>query len=624
VFDIKEELKKLPAKPGVYLMHDKSDAIIYVGKAISLKNRVRQYFQAGRRVSPKIERMISQIDHFEYIITDSEVEALVLENNLIKEHEPKYNTMLKDDKTYPYIKATVYEDFPRLIYSRQPKKDKCKYFGPFTNVTAARDTLEFAHKIYRIRTCRRVLPRDIGKERPCLNYHIGKCNAPCQGYISKEEYNKNFNKALKLIEGDYKQVIEYLEEKMYEASEKMEYEQAAVCRDLIESVKKMSVKQKINDFGGMDRDVVALARTNEEAVVQVFFIREGKLIGRDHFHLKGSYGEKENDMLQAFIKQFYAGTPFIPREVMVEYEVMESELIEKWLSEKRGGKVSIIVPKKGQKERLVELAHKNAAMVLTKDMEKIKREEERTTGAMKQISGWLGLEDVSRVESYDISNISGFLSVGSMVVFDDGKPKKSEYRKFRIKTVEGPNDYASMYEVLKRRFSHGLMEIEQLNEKNLSNEFGSFTKFPDLIMMDGGVGQVHIAMQVLSELDIDIPVCGMVKDDNHRTRGLFFDEHEIPIDTNSEGFRLMTRIQDEVHRFAIEYHRSLRSKEQVKSILDDIPGIGEKRRKALMKHFASIEAIKNAAIDELAQAESMNEKAAASVYKFFHQGGAKE
>lgn len=552
------------------------------------------------------------------------MEALVLENNLIKEHEPKYNTMLKDDKTYPYIKATVYEDFPRLIYSRQPKKDKCKYFGPFTNVTAARDTLEFAHKIYRIRTCRRVLPRDIGKERPCLNYHIGKCNAPCQGYISKEEYNKNFNKALKLIEGDYKQVIEYLEEKMYEASEKMEYEQAAVCRDLIESVKKMSVKQKINDFGGMDRDVVALARTNEEAVVQVFFIREGKLIGRDHFHLKGSYGEKENDMLQAFIKQFYAGTPFIPREVMVEYEVTESELIEKWLSEKRGGKVSIIVPKKGQKERLVELAHKNAAMVLTKDMEKIKREEERTTGAMKQISGWLGLEDVSRVESYDISNISGFLSVGSMVVFDDGKPKKSEYRKFRIKTVEGPNDYASMYEVLKRRFSHGLMEIEQLNEKNLSNEFGSFTKFPDLIMMDGGVGQVHIAMQVLSELDIDIPVCGMVKDDNHRTRGLFFDEHEIPIDTNSEGFRLMTRIQDEVHRFAIEYHRSLRSKEQVKSILDDIPGIGEKRRKALMKHFASIEAIKNAAIDELARAESMNEKAAASVYKFFHQGGAKE
>ena len=624
MFDIKEELKKLPAKPGVYLMHDKSDAIIYVGKAISLKNRVRQYFQAGRRVSPKIERMISQIDHFEYIITDSEVEALVLENNLIKEHEPKYNTMLKDDKTYPYIKATVYEDFPRLIYSRQQKKDKCKYFGPFTNVTAAKDTLEFAHKIYRIRTCRRVLPRDIGKERPCLNYHIGKCSAPCQGYISKEEYNKNFNKALKLIEGAYKQVIEYLEEKMYEASEKMEYEQAAVCRDLIESVKKMSVKQKINDFGGMDRDVVALARTNEEAVVQVFFIREGKLIGRDHFHLKGSYGEKENDMLQAFIKQFYAGTPFIPREVMVEYKVMESELIEKWLSEKRGGKVSIIVPKKGQKERLVELAHKNAAMVLTKDMEKIKREEETTTGAMKQISGWLGLEDVSRVESYDISNLSGFLSVGSMVVFDDGKPKKSEYRKFRIKTVEGPNDYASMYEVLKRRFSHGLMEIEQLNEKNLSNEFGSFTKFPDLIMMDGGVGQVHIAMQVLSELDIDIPVCGMVKDDNHRTRGLFFDEHEIPIDTNSEGFRLMTRIQDEVHRFAIEYHRSLRSKEQVKSILDDIPGIGEKRRKALMKHFASIEAIKNAAIDELARAESMNEKAAASVYKFFHQGGAKE
>lgn len=624
MFDIKEELKKLPAKPGVYLMHDKSDAIIYVGKAISLKNRVRQYFQAGRKVSPKIERMISQIDHFEYIITDSEVEALVLENNLIKEHEPKYNTMLKDDKTYPYIKATVYEDFPRLIYSRQQKKDKCKYFGPFTNVTAARDTLEFAHKIYQIRTCRRVLPRDIGKERPCLNYHIGKCSAPCQGYISKEDYAKNFNKALKLIEGDYKQVIEYLEEKMYAASEKMEYEQAAGYRDLIESVKKMSVKQKINDFGGMDRDVVAIARTNEEAVVQVFFIREGKLIGRDHFHLKGSYGEKESDMLQAFIKQFYAGTPFIPREVMVEYEISESELIEKWLSEKRGGKVSIVVPKKGQKERLVELAHKNAAMVLTKDMEKIKREEERTTGAMKQICEWLGLRDISRVESYDISNISGFQSVGSMVVFDDGKPKKSDYRKFRIKTVEGPNDYASMYEVLKRRFSHGLSEMKELDEKNLSSEFGSFTKFPDLIMMDGGVGQVHIAMRVLSELNIEIPVCGMVKDDNHRTRGLFFDEHEIPIDTNSEGFRLMTRIQDEVHRFAIEYHRSLRSKEQVRSVLDDITGIGEKRRKALMRHFVSIDAIKNASVDELAGVDSMNEKAAKSVYKFFHQGGEKD
>lgn len=624
MFDIQEELKKMPAKPGVYLMHDKSDAIIYVGKAISLKNRVRQYFQAGRRVSPKIERMISQIHHFEYIITDSEVEALVLENNLIKEYEPKYNTMLKDDKTYPYIKATVYEDFPRLIYSRQQKKDKCKYFGPFTNVTAAKDTLELAHKIYKIRTCRKVLPRDTGKERPCLNYHIGKCSAPCQGYISKEEYLENFNKALKLIEGDYRQVIEYLEEKMYAASEKMEYEQAAGYRDLIESVKKMSVKQKINDFGGMDRDVVALARTNEEAVVQVFFIREGKLIGRDHFHLKGSYGEKEDDMLQAFIKQFYAGTPFIPREVMVEYEVTESELIEKWLSEKRGGKVSIIVPKKGQKERLIELAHKNAAMVLTKDMEKIKREEERTTGAMKQICGWLGLKDISRVESYDISNISGFQSVGSMVVFDDGKPKKSDYRKFRIKTVEGPNDYASMYEVLKRRFSHGLLEIKQLDEKELSTEFGSFTRFPDLIMMDGGVGQVHIAMKVLSELNITIPVCGMVKDDNHRTRGLFFDEREIPIDINSEGFRLMTRIQDEVHRFAIEYHRSLRSKEQVRSILDDIDGIGEKRRKALMRHFVSMDAIKNASVNELAAVDGMNGKVAENVYKFFHKGGKNE
>ena len=580
---------------------------------------MRQYFQAGRNVTPKIERMISQIDHFEYIITDSEVEALVLESNLIKEHRPKYNTMLKDDKNYPYIRATIEEDYPRLLYSREQKRDKSKYFGPFTSAGAAKDTLELAHKIYKIRTCRRVLPRDIGKERPCLDYHIGQCDAPCQGKISKEEYNENFKKALKLIGGDYSEVIEYLKEKMMQASESLAFEEAAGYRDLISSVKKMSVKQKVTDFNGQDRDIIALARTLEEAVVQVFFVREGKLIGRDHFHLNGTYGEKEEDILQDFIKQFYAGTPFIPREVMVEYNIADSGLIEQWLAGKRGGKVKIIIPKKGSKERLVELAHKNAALVLTQDMERIKREEQRTIGAMGEICSWLGIPYVPRIESYDISNINGFQSVGSMVVFEDGKPKRSDYRKFKIKTVKGPDDYASMYEVLTRRFRHGIEETEELKEKGLIKEVGSFTRFPGLIMMDGGKGQVHIAQKVLGELSLDIPVCGMVKDDKHRTRGLFFEGHELPVKVDSEGFYLMTRIQDEVHRFAIEYHRSLRSKEQVKSVLDDINGIGGKRRKALMKHFQSIEAIRNAQVEEIAQVEGMNENVAVNVYKFFHE-----
>ncbi len=575
--------------------------------------------QAGRNVTPKIERMISQIDHFEYIITDSEVEALVLESNLIKEHRPKYNTMLKDDKNYPYIRATIEEDYPRLLYSREQKRDKSKYFGPFTSAGAAKDTLELAHKIYKIRTCRRVLPRDIGKERPCLDYHIGQCDAPCQGKISKEEYNENFKKALKLIGGDYSEVIEYLKEKMMQASESLAFEEAAGYRDLISSVKKMSVKQKVTDFNGQDRDIIALARTLEEAVVQVFFVREGKLIGRDHFHLNGTYGEKEEDILQDFIKQFYAGTPFIPREVMVEYNIADSGLIEQWLAGKRGGKVKIIIPKKGSKERLVELAHKNAALVLTQDMERIKREEQRTIGAMGEICSWLGIPYVPRIESYDISNINGFQSVGSMVVFEDGKPKRSDYRKFKIKTVKGPDDYASMYEVLTRRFRHGIEETEELKEKGLIKEVGSFTRFPGLIMMDGGKGQVHIAQKVLGELSLDIPVCGMVKDDKHRTRGLFFEGHELPVKVDSEGFYLMTRIQDEVHRFAIEYHRSLRSKEQVKSVLDDINGIGGKRRKALMKHFQSIEAIRNAQVEEIAQVEGMNENVAVNVYKFFHE-----
>ena len=619
VFDIEEELKKLPAKPGVYLMHDKKDAIIYVGKAISLKNRVRQYFQASRRVTPKIQQMIAHIDHFEYIVTDSEVEALVLENNLIKEYMPRYNTMLKDDKTYPFIRATVYEDYPRLIYCREQKRDRSRYFGPFTSPTTAKNAIEMAQKIYHVRSCSRVLPRDEGKARPCLNYHIKQCDAPCQGYISKEAYRENFEKALKLLEGDYREVIGVLQEKMERAAENLEFEEAANYRDMIESVKKVEIRQKITDFGGVDRDIIAVAATDQEAVVQVFFVREGKLIGRDHFHLNGIGGDSQDEILQSFVKQFYAGTPFIPREVMLEYEIQDTHLIEEWLTQRRGSRVHVLVPKKGQKERLMELAHKNAALVLTQDSEKIKREEERTAGAMQQICGWLGLSGVSRIESYDISNINGFQSVGSMVVFEDGKPKKSDYRKFRIQTVQGPDDYASMDEVLSRRFRHGLEEKKELEGKEWSEELGSFTRFPDLIMMDGGKGQVHIAEQVLARMGLAIPVCGMVKDDRHRTRGLFFQDREMPIQVNSEGFHLMTRIQDEVHRFAIEYHRSLRSKAQVKSVLDDIPGIGQTRRKALMRYFKSLEKIREASVEELKEADAMNERAAQSVYAFFHK-----
>ena len=619
MFDIEEELKKLPAKPGVYLMHDKKDAIIYVGKAISLKNRVRQYFQASRRVTPKIQQMIAHIDHFEYIVTDSEVEALVLENNLIKEYMPRYNTMLKDDKTYPFIRATVYEDYPRLIYCREQKRDRSRYFGPFTSPTTAKNAIEMAQKVYHVRSCSRVLPRDEGKARPCLNYHIKQCDAPCQGYISKEAYRENFEKALKLLEGDYREVIGVLQEKMERAAENLEFEEAANYRDMIESVKKVEIRQKITDFGGVDRDIIAVAATDQEAVVQVFFVREGKLIGRDHFHLNGIGGDSQDEILQSFVKQFYAGTPFIPREVMLEYEIQDTHLIEEWLTQRRGSRVHVLVPKKGQKERLMELAHKNAALVLTQDSEKIKREEERTAGAMQQICGWLGLSGVSRIESYDISNINGFQSVGSMVVFEDGKPKKSDYRKFRIQTVQGPDDYASMDEVLSRRFRHGLEEKKELEGKEWSEELGSFTRFPDLIMMDGGKGQVHIAEQVLARMGLAIPVCGMVKDDRHRTRGLFFQDREMPIQVNSEGFHLMTRIQDEVHRFAIEYHRSLRSKAQVKSVLDDIPGIGQTRRKALMRYFKSLEKIREASIEELKEADAMNERAAQSVYAFFHK-----
>ncbi|MBE5971281.1 MAG: excinuclease ABC subunit UvrC [Lachnoclostridium sp.] len=614
-FNIEEELKKLPGSPGVYIMHDKYDEIIYVGKAISLKNRVRQYFQSSRNKTAKIEKMVSRIARFEYIITDSELEALVLECNLIKEHRPKYNTMLKDDKSYPYIKVTVEEEFPRVLFSRTMKKDKSRYFGPYTSAGAVSDTIDLIHKLWKIRTCTRNLPKDIGKERPCLNYHIKQCNAPCQGYVSKEEYGQSVAQVLEFLNGNHKPVLSMLEKKMMEASEEMEFERAIEYRELIQSVKQIAEKQKITSQSMEDRDIIAMARDNEDAVVQVFFVRDGKIIGREHFHVSVATAEDEKQIIGSFVKQFYAGTPFIPREVWVQQEFREMKLVQEWLTKRRGQVVKFVVPKKGQKNRLVELAAKNAQLVLDQDKEKIKREELRTIGAMNQIGEWLGLEHVKRIEAFDISNISGFESVGSMVVYENGRPKRNDYRKFKIKTVQGPNDYASMEEVLTRRFEHGLEELREMG----TEKFGSFTRFPDLIMMDGGRGQVNVALKVLEDLQLNIPVCGMVKDDNHRTRGLYYNNVEIPIDRYSEGFKLITRIQDEAHRFAIEYHRSLRSKGQVKSVLDDIEGIGPARRKALMRRFQSLEAVRDASLEELAATEGMNKRAAESVYAFFHK-----
>ena len=625
MFDLEEELKKLPASPGVYLMHNNRDEIIYVGKAISLKNRVRQYFQSSRNKTAKIEQMVSHIAWFEYILTDSELEALVLECNLIKEHRPRYNTMLKDDKTYPYIKATVGEEFPRLLFSRDMKKDgKSRYFGPYTSAGAVKDTLDLIHKLYRIRTCNRNLPRDTGKERPCLNYHIKQCDAPCQGYISREDYLKSFGQALDFLNGRYAPLIKSLEEKMNQASEDMEFERAIEYRELLNSVKQVAQKQKITSSGREDRDIIAMARDEQDAVVQVFFIREGKLIGRDHFHLQAATAENDGEILDSFIKQFYAGTPFIPRELWLQVPVMAEEVISRWLTERRGQKVKIVVPKKGEKERLVELAARNAALVLSQDKERIKKEELRTIGAMNQVGGLIGLDGVRRIEAFDISNTSGVESVGSMVVYEDGRPKRSDYRKFKIRTVKGPDDYASMREVLTRRFSHGLREVQEHRESGEDLSAGSFTRFPDLIMMDGGRGQVNIALEVLNSLGLSIPVCGMVKDDFHRTRGLYYNNVEVPIDRHSEGFRLITRIQDEAHRFAIEYHRSLRGKGQVKSVLDDIPGIGPARRKALMREFKDIEAIRAAEVEDLAKVPQMNERAARQVYEFFRKPAAAE
>ncbi|NBJ91859.1 excinuclease ABC subunit UvrC [Parablautia muri] len=618
MFDIQEELKKLPNCPGVYIMRDGMDNIIYVGKAVNLHNRVRSYFRKKIGRGPQIDKMVSLIYRFEYIITDSELEALVLENNLIKEHSPKYNTLLKDDKTYPYIKVTVGEAYPRVLFSRQMKKDRSRYFGPYTSAAAVKDTIDLINKLYQLRTCSKSLPKECGNDRACLNYHIKQCVAPCQGNIPEEAYRERIKKALDFLNGSYQETLKELGERMQEASEKLAFEDAIRYRDLYNSVKQIASKQKITDSDGEDKDIIALAADEQDAVVQVFFVRDGKLIGREHFYMMHVSGTPRAQILLDFVKQFYAGTPFIPRELMLQEEIEDMEVIEQWLTKRKGARVYIKVPRIGSKEKLVELAAKNAMLVLSQDKERIKREEGRTIGAVKEIAGLLGLENVSRMEAYDISNISGFANVGSMVVYEKGKPKRSDYRKFRIKTVSGPDDYACMREVLTRRFLHGMDEQKKLEDKEMEKEYGSFTKFPDLLLMDGGKGQVNIALQVLSELHLDIPVCGMVKDDNHNTRGLYYNNEEIGIDRGSEGFKLITRIQDEAHRFAIEYHRSLRSKAQVKSVLDEIPGIGPSRRKALMRRFKSIDEVKNADVETLAGVDEIPESVAVGIYEFFH------
>lgn len=616
-FDFTEELKKLPDSPGVYIMHDATDAIIYIGKAVSLRKRVRQYFQPSHDEGLRKKQMVQNIARFEYIITDSELEALVLECNLIKEHMPKYNTMLRDDKSYPYIRVTVNEAFPRVQFAFRMKKDNARYFGPYTG--AVGDNVDLINKIYRLRTCNKNLPKDIGKDRPCLKYHIHMCDAPCQGYISREDYGKRVSEALAFLNGDYEPVLKMLEEKMQEASQNLEFEKAVEYRDLLSNVKHIAQKQKITNTDGEDRDIIAMAGDDTDAVVSVFFVRNGKLLGRDHFHVRIGAERERRQVLSHFVEQFYSGTPYIPREIMLQTEIDNEQILQEWLSKKRGHKVSFVIPRKGMKNKLVELAWKNALMVLEQDKEKIKREEGRTIGAVRELEELLGMKDLNRMEAYDISNINGFETVGSMIVYEKGKPKRSDYRKFKLRTVAGPDDYGAMYEVLTRRFLHGLEEQKELEESGGDVEAGSFNRFPDIILMDGGRGQVNVCLQVLKEMNLNIPVCGMVKDDNHNTRGLYFHNEEIPIDKHGEAFKLITRIQDEAHRFAIEFHRSLRSKEQVHSLLDDIEGIGPARRKALMRHFESIEQIKNASVEELSEVDSMNKASAAKVYGFFHK-----
>lgn len=614
MFNIEEELKKVPTSPGVYLMFDKDDIIIYVGKAKILKNRIRQYFRdSSTKNSFKVLSMVKNISKFEYIVTNTEVEALILENNLIKKYDPKYNIRLKDDKTYPYVKITTNEMFPKVFITRKHTNDKAKYFGPFTNSLLLKDSVELIHSIFSIRTCHLKFPRDLGKYRPCLNYHIGKCSAPCNYSISEKDYNEMILKIIDFFNGKHNEIISNLEKQMLNFSENLEFEKASEIRDKIFAIKKLEENQLVENINSDDKDIIAFARANYEAMFQIFFIRSGKIIGREHFMLNNIEHLTRSELMEEFIKQFYSGTPFIPKEIVIQEDINDKELIEKWLSSVKEQKVYIITPKKGEKHKLVEMAYQNASISLERLGDRLKKEKEKTIGALQEISNVLGIKTyLKRIEAYDISNTQGVESVGSMVVFEDGKPLRTDYRKFKIKYVNGPNDYASMQEIVQRRF------LRYINEKQENDTNGKFNKLPDIIFLDGGKGQINAVSKVLKSLNIDILLCGMVKDENHRTRGLLFNNKEIELKKSSEAFKLITRIQDEVHRFAIEYHRKSRQNLITKSILDDINGIGEKRKKALLKHFGSIDKIKSATTDELLNVESMSYNSAKAVYDFFN------
>ena len=603
MFDIQEHLKQLPAEPGVYLMKDKFDNIIYVGKAKILKNRVRQYFQSSKNHSSKVKSMVKNIDKFEYIITDSEFEALILECNLIKKYKPKYNVLLRDDKTYPYIKVTTNEDFPRVLKVRKVIKDKAKYFGPYTNTTAVNDTLDIIKNIYPIRTCNIDIERAIKTNmRPCLNLHIKRCVGPCTGNVTKEEYNKMIEEIILFLSGKEEKLIDILKEKMNKCAMDFNFEEAAIYRDKIKSLEDMMEKQKIDtSTSDLNQDVIAMARAHDEACVQVFFVRNGKIVGREHFILEGVMDSTRESILGSFVKQFYMEQEYVPKEIIIEDEIEDSFILSEWLSSKKGQKVTIRVPQKGEKKSLIEMVRKNAIEYLEKFSDMNKRKYEKSIGALEELKQILNLDNIpKRIESFDISNIQGVDSIGSMVVFTNGKKDKKEYRRYKIKTVIGPNDYDSMAEIVERRLKYG--------------------DFPDLMLLDGGKGQVSAVKKVLNKYNVEIPLWGMYKDDKHRTKGLISQEKEIELDRTSNLYRFVASIQEEVHNYAISYHRSLRNKSLTKSELDDIQGIGEKRKKALLNHFKDIEAIKKATFEELLEVEGMNKTSSESVYNYFRKG----
>ena len=618
MFDFEYHLKNLPSKPGVYLMKNSLGEVIYVGKAKILKNRVKSYFQNSKNHSEKVRVMVKHIAEFEYIVTDSEMEALILECNLIKKYSPRYNILLKDDKFYPFIKITVNDDFPRVFVTRNYSKDGSKYFGPYTNGTAVYETINLINKIFPLRTCKLLIKEGGETVRPCLNYHIKKCFGPCGGYISKEEYGKMINDVIDILSGKDTTVLKVLQSEMEEASMNLEFEKAADLRDKILAIKAIVEKQKIFKTMEGDEDFINIYKDEKDSCVQVFFSREGKILGREHFIFENTAEDSIEEILEEFITSFYGGTAKVPRTIYVP-AISNVELVEEYLTIKRGAKVWIKVPQKGQKREMLEMVKNNAKITLEKFKDKYLIDKEINKIALEELQELLDLEIwPSRIEAYDISNIQGVDSVGSMIVFEEGRSKNSDYRRFRIKTVKGANDYDSMREILTRRFSHGLEEVKAIQESKLQFSAGKFSNFPDLIMMDGGKGQINIALEVLRDLNINIPVCGLVKDDKHATRGIIYNNEELIINRSSNLMQLIRRIQDEVHRFAITYHRSLRDKKTLHSVLDDIPNVGEKRRRALLMKFGSVDNIKSATLEQLLETPSINNKAAESIYQYFN------